>query len=144
MADKAKEQDDSDADRKAFRRQVAIALASAYISKHGGFGVPAIQEGCARQIWAYAELLVSMEDAPEQSPLQPSPPQPKGRAAHPSDEWGVIDAGGKKRGGFITESEAMGYATGKAGSRVVQISGPEVQGAVVAPASLPGALSSSF
>lgn len=123
-------------DRRAFRRQAAIAIASAYITRHGGFGVPVIQEGSVRQIWAFADLLVSMENAGAEKPAAESAPQPAKRPVHPNDEWAVVFEDGKKRGGFMTEETAADFARGKA-ARVVQVAGPGVDSVRIAPSSLP-------
>lgn len=123
---------DTDADRKAFRREAAMALAAAYVTRHGGFGVPVLQEGAVRQIWHFADLLVSMENAGPEKPNEDGPAQPKRRPVHPNDEFGVVFEDGKRRGGFMTEEAAEDFARGKPGARVVQIAGPGVDSVRVA------------
>lgn len=127
--------DAAEADRRAFRREAAMRILEAYVAKHGGFE-PAAMEAHVRQVWAYADIFVAMEDAP---PLPVFAESQKAvtrrlRPVHPSDEFAVIDADGKRKRGFITAESAEEYASGKPGSKVVQVSGPEAERLRIAPA----------
>jgi hypothetical protein len=66
-------------------------------------------------------------------PWQPEPePTPqRRRAAHPSDEFAVIDGEQRKRG-FVTREEAEFYASSRPGATVRQVGGPEVESQLVA------------
>ncbi len=114
----------------AFRRQAALALACAYLTRHGGFGDGEVVESNLRRVWEYATLFVELEHAPPLPPAKvetpPRPPARPTRRATPTDEWAVRD-GTTYRRGFTTFEEAEFYATGRAGAEIVQVGGPEVQ-----------------
>ncbi len=114
-------------DRKAFRRQAALGILQAFVMRHGGFA-EAEREMILRQVWTYATEFVALEDAPPlpvPTPPEPEQVRPRGRAAHPSDEWAVID-GDHMRRGFVSEQEAEYYASVRPGARIKQVSGPGV------------------
>ena len=121
-----------DREKKAFRRRAALAVAQGYIARHGSLGSDEERAAIARMIWFQADAIVNAEDAPAPEPEAPST-RPLGRPVHPSDEWGVIDGNRRKRG-FITREEAEEYAESRPDAQVVQISGPEIERLVAAPA----------
>ncbi len=109
-----------------FRRQAAVAILGAFVQRHGGFE-PAAMSVHMQRVWEYADHFVKLENAGpvKQQEVIPLGEQelPKGRPAHPSDEWAVID-GEKRKGGFVTREEAEFYASARPGARVKMISGP--------------------
>ncbi len=141
MADKDKQPapEKAPAQDAAFRRQVATAIATAFVTRHGGLGSAAEREANARMIWSFADALLAAEHLP---PL-PSPPEHRDifrgivperrrRAAHPADEW-AVQAGDRVTKGFATHEEAEDYARGRPDAAIVQVSGPGVDQLLVAP-----------
>lgn len=118
-----------DGDKRAFRRQAALAILPAYVSRHGGFQ-PEARDGILAAIWEMADAFVDMEGAAPPGPPAPAPEarQPA-RRAHPGDEWGVRD-GDDLRREFVSRGEAEEYAACRPGALVVQLAGPEVESAV--------------
>jgi hypothetical protein len=129
MAEKPiKSEKPSDVDAE-FRRKAALAILGAYVSRHGGFE-PAAMETHMRRVWEYADYFVLLENAgpvpAEAVPELGFQELPKGRPAHPSDEWAVID-GQTRKTGFVTKEDADFYASARPGARVRQVAGPGVQ-----------------
>ena len=119
----------ADAERKAFRREAALQILSAYVMRHGGFSQADMTANMQR-VWEYAGCFVDLEDAKPLPPpkefdvadllVRPAPARP---AAHPTDEWAVWD-GDRKITGFVNRDEADMYMVAHPGSKVVQIAGP--------------------
>ena len=142
MSDKAKEPAKEPAPAPAqkvdeFRRAAALAVLSAYVTRHGGFAELEM-DVLMRQVWRYADVFVSLEHAAPLPPPAPEvehpgkPPGPgRNRPAHPTDEWAVVDNGKRKRG-FITHEEAEWYAAERPGATIVQVAGPEIDARVMA------------
>ncbi len=122
-------------DHKAFRRQAALAILSAYVQRHGGLGSELECRENARMVWRFTDVFLSMEDAGEPTPEVAAPAPPKKRPVGPDDEWGVRD-GDRMRRGFVTEEEAEAYAAGKPGAKVVQVSGKGAAALTVAPSNV--------
>jgi hypothetical protein len=117
---------------KEFRREAAMRILEAFVARHGGFQ-PESMEVHMRQVWTYADVFVSLEDAPPPAPV-PVPEFPsvqKRRAAHPADEWGVRE-NGRLRRGFVSEEEALLYAASRPGAEVQQVAGPAAEKSYVA------------
>src|SRR5581483_2549857 len=60
-------------DHKAFRRQAALAILSAYVQRHGGLGSELECRENARIVWRFTDVFLSMEDAGEPTPKLPPP-----------------------------------------------------------------------
>jgi hypothetical protein len=137
MADEKKSQSKEEA-KEQFRRQAALAILGAFVSRTGGFGTELERTDIARMVWRFADAFVDAENAPvlQPTPTMESRPRPAGRPAHPSDEW-AVRYGDKQRRGFTSHEEAVFYAASKPGATVVLVSGPEMTGVLTAPASVP-------
>ncbi len=126
-----------------FRRQLAVSIAVAFVTRHGGLGSPLERDANARMIWAFADAIAAAEHLPplhvpgSEEPFQgivlEGAAQQPARPAHPSDEWGVRH-GDKLYKQFGTREEAQHYANKHRGSTVVQLSGPGANEAMIAPA----------
>jgi hypothetical protein len=113
----------------AFRRQAALAILGAFVSRHGGFN-PADMQSHMRRVWEYADAFVRLEHAPPLPPpedfdvlahmTRPAVPGPR---SSPADEWAVYD-GNRRVTGFVSREEADFYAAARPGAKVVQIGGP--------------------
>ncbi len=139
MADQPKQPEkkpETLSEAQAFRRAVALAMLPAYLNRHGGFGgVAEEQEMLLRQVWNYADAFIALENA---NPL-PAPPTvaelssgERVRRAHPSDEWAVTSPDGRRKRGFVNESEAQDFASKTPGAVVKQVSGPGAEKLAVA------------
>jgi hypothetical protein len=128
----------ADPARKAFRREAAMQILSAYVARNGGFKSDDMEANMLR-VWEYADVFVRLEDAPPPPPpvefdvtASLSRPRPAARpASHPTDEWAVYD-GDKRHRGFVTREEADFFAASRPGAKVVQVGGPATEAGRVA------------
>jgi hypothetical protein len=115
-----------------FRRQVALAVLTAYLTRHGGFGNKDAEEATARQIWRFADIFIAAEHAKEPEPEAKQPAALR-RPVRPDDEWAVVEADGTmRRRSFGSPEEAEAYAAGRPGARVKQMTGSRADSLAIA------------